>query len=230
MNKKRCFPQAPFPAHIGQSVYKDMINHFRSKRNMRKKGKIMNDTFFNQFQNIQKYDYQEAVASDIRERINDMTSDDLDKAEQYDGNPVGFLSDMVRDYVTGNSDGSYWCNTWKAECCLFRNRELLEDYQEWEGLPGIMEDAPETQDVKIREKLFDGAAESVFYDLNNMPVYELTNQELYLLIVLSDLREAEQIAEAAKRANMSEAWKNADPDTDLDDVINDILKALRESA
>ena len=90
---------------------------------MRKKGKIMNDTFFNQFQNIQEYDYPEAVASDIRERINDMTSDDLDKAEQYDGNPVGFLSDMVRDYVTGNSDGSYWCNTWKAECCLFRNRE-----------------------------------------------------------------------------------------------------------
>lgn len=230
MNKKRCFPQAPFPAHIGQSVYKDMINHFRSKRNMRKKGKIMNDTFFNQFQNIQVYDYPEAVASDIRERINDLTSDDLGKAEQYDGNPVGFLSDMVRDYVTGNSDGSYWCNAWKAECCLFRNRELLEDYQEWEGLPGIMEDDPETQDVKIREKLFDGAAESVFDDLNNTPVYELTNQELFLLIVLSDLREAEQIAEAAKRVSMSEAWKNADPDTDLDDVINDITEALREQA
>lgn len=230
MNKKRCFPQAPFPAHIGQSVYKDMINHFRSKRNMRKKGKIMNDTFFNQFQNIQVYDYPEAVASDIRERINDLTPDDLGKAEQYDGNPVGFLSDMVRDYVTGNSDGSYWCNAWKAECCLFRNRELLEDYQEWEGLPGIMEDDPETQDVKIREKLFDGAAESVFDDLNNTPVYELTNQELFLLIVLSDLREAEQIAEAAKRVSMSEAWKNADPDTDLDDVINDITEALREQA
>ena len=85
-------------------------------------------------------------------------------------------------------------------------------------------------DAKIREKLFDGAAESVFCDLNNMPVYELTNQELYLLIVLSDLREAEQIAEAAKRVNMSEAWKNADPDTDLDDVINDIMEALREQA
>lgn len=197
---------------------------------MRKKGKIMNDTFFNQFQNIQVYDYPEAVASDIRERINDLTSDDLGKAEQYDGNPVGFLSDMVRDYVTGNSDGSYWCNAWKAECCLFRNRELLEDYQEWEGLPGIMEDDPETQDVKIREKLFDGAAESVFDDLNNTPVYELTNQELFLLIVLSDLREAEQIAEAAKRVSMSEAWKNADPDTDLDDVINDITEALREQA
>lgn len=32
----------------------------------------MNDTFFNQFQNIQEYDYPEAVASDIRERINDI--------------------------------------------------------------------------------------------------------------------------------------------------------------
>lgn len=230
MNKKRCFPQAPFPAHIGQSVYKDMINHFRSKRKMRKKGKIMNDTFFNQFRNIQEYDYPEAVASDIRERINAMTSDDLDKAEQYDGNPVGFLSDMVRDYVTGKSDGSYWCNTWKAECCLFRNREFLEAYQEWEGLPGIMEDEPETQDVKIREYLFDGAAESVFDDLNNTPVYELTDKELYLLIVLSDVWENEHIAEAAKRVDMADAWKNADPDTDLDDVINDIMEALREQA
>ena len=230
MNKKRCFPQAPFPAHIGQSVYKDMINHFRSKRNMRKKGKIMNDTFFNQFQNIQEYDYPEAVANDIREQINDMTPDDLDKAEQYDGNPVGFLSDMVRDYVTGNSDGSYWCNAWKAECCLFRNRELLEAYQEWEGLPGIMEDEPETQDVKIREYLFDGAAASVFDDLNNAPVYELTDKELYLLIVLSDVWENEHVAEAAKRVDMADAWKNADPDTDLDDIAFDITEALRKQA
>lgn len=190
----------------------------------------MNDTFFNQFQNIQEYDYPEAVASDIRERINDMTSDDLDKAEQYDGNPVGFLSDMVRDYVTGNSDGSYWCNTWKAECCLFRNREFLEAYQEWEGLPGIMEDEPETQDVKIREYLFDGAAESVFDDLNNTPVYELTDKELYLLIVLSDVWENEHIAEAAKRVDMADAWKNADPDTDLYDIAFDITEALRKQA
>lgn len=191
----------------------------------------MNSThFFNQFQNVQEYDYPEAVANDIREQINDMTSDDLDKAEQYDGNPVGFLSDMVRDYVTGNSDGSYWCNTWKAECCLFRNRELLEAYQEWEGLPGIMEDEPETQDVKIREYLFDGAAESVFDDLNNTPVYELTDKELYLLIVLSDVWENEHIAEAAKRVDMADAWKNADPDTDLYDIAFDITEALRKQA
>lgn len=186
--------------------------------------------FFNQFKNVQKYDYPEAVASDIRERINDMTSYDLDKAEQYDGNPVGFLSDMVRDDVTGNSTGSYWCDAWKAECCLFGNRELIEAYQDWEGLPGIIEDEPETQDVKIREYLFDGAAESVFCDLNNTPIYELTDKELYLLIVLSDVWENEQVSEAARRVDMADAWKNADPDTDLYDVACDITEALRKQA
>lgn len=192
---------------------------------------MMNDkNFFGQFANVKPYDYRRAVTYDIRNGINDMTSDDLDKAEQYDGNPVGFLSDMVRDYVTGNSDGSYWCNTWKAECCLFRNREFLEAYQEWEGLPGIMEDEPETQDVKIREYLFDGAAESVFDDLNNTPVYELTDKELYLLIVLSDVWENEHIAEAAKRVDMADAWKNANPDTDLYDIAFDITEALRKQA
>lgn len=46
----------------------------------------MNSTnFFNQFQNIQEYRYPEAVASDIREQINDMASDDLGKAERYGG-------------------------------------------------------------------------------------------------------------------------------------------------
>lgn len=186
--------------------------------------------FFNQFQNVQEYDYPEAVANDIREQINNMTSDDLDKAEQYAGNPVGFLSDMVRDYVTGKSDGSHWRDAWKAECCLFGNRGLLKAYQDWEGLPGIMEDGPETQDVKIREYLFDGAAESVFYDLNSTPIYELTDKELYLLIALSDVWENEQVAEAARRVDMADAWENADPDTDLYDVAFDITEALRQQA
>lgn len=191
----------------------------------------MNSTyFFNQFKNVQLYNYPEAVASDIREQINDMTSYDLDKVAQYGGNPVGFLADMVRDYVTGNSNGSYWCDTWKAECCLYGNRELLEAYQDWEGLPGIMEDGPETQDVKIREYLFDGAAESVFDELNNTPIYELTDNELYLLIVLSDVWENERISEAARRVDMADAWKNADPDTDLYDVASDITDALRKQA
>lgn len=186
--------------------------------------------FFDQFQNVQEYDYPEAVANDIREQINGMTSDDLDKAEQYAGNPVGFLSDMVRDYVTGKSDGSHWRDAWKAECCLFGNRELLKAYQDWEGLPGIMEDGPETQDVKIREYLFDGAAESVFYDLNSTSVYELTDKELYLLIALSDVWENERLAEAARRVDMADAWKNADPDTDLYGVAFDITEALRQQA
>lgn len=186
--------------------------------------------FFNQFQNVQEYDYPEAVANDIREQINNMTSDDLDKAEQYAGNPVGFLSDMVRDYVTGKSDGSHWRDAWKAECCLFGNRGLLKAYQDWEGLPGIMEDGPETQDVKIREYLFDGAAESVFYDLNSTPIYELTDKELYLLIALSDVWESEHLAEAARRVDMADAWENADPDTDLYDVAFDITEALRKQA
>lgn len=191
----------------------------------------MNSTyFFNQFKNVQVYNYPEAVASDIRDRINDMTSYDLDKVAQYGGNPVGFLADMVRDYVTGNSNGSYWCDACKAECCLYGNRELLEAYQDWEGLPGIMEDGPETQDVKIREYLFDGAAESVFDDLNNTPICELTDNELYLLIVLSDAWENERISEAARRVDMADAWKNADPDTDLYDVASDITDALRKQA
>lgn len=189
----------------------------------------MNDTFFNQFSNIQEYDYHEAVASDIRERINDMTSDDLDEAGQYDGNPVGFLSDMVRDYVTGKSDGSYWCNTWKAECCLYGNRAMLQEYAEWEGFNDIFMDDPEVQDVKIREYVFNDCVKSAFDELNNTPISELTDSELYLLIVLNDEWDAEYMGEVARRVDMADEWKKADSE-DFEEVADEIIEKLKEQA
>lgn len=186
--------------------------------------------FFNQFKGIETYDYRTAITEDIRDGINDFITCNLDKASAYQGHGQDFIRDMLMDSVTGNADGSYWINTWKAECALFGNRDLLEDFAAWEGMPGIMEDSPEVQDVKIRYFLFDECMESVFDELHNEAVQDLTDIELYLMIVIADEWNADYMAEAAKRVDMADAWKNADPDTDLDDVINDILEALREQA
>lgn len=188
----------------------------------------MNDTyFFNQFHEIENYNYPEAVTEDIREALKDPAY--IDGADQNSGNACGFIEDNIRDAVTGSDNGSYWCNRWKAECCLFGNRDMIQDYAEWEGFNDIYMDDPEVQDVKIREYLFDDCMKAAFDELNNTPISELKDSELYLLIVLNDEWDAEYMAEAAKRVDMADEWKQADSE-DFEEVADEIIEKLKEQA
>lgn len=188
----------------------------------------MNDTyFFNQFHGIENYNYREAVTEAIRDELKDPAN--LDNANQYCGNAYGFIDDNIRDAVTGNADGSYWCNAWTAECCLYGNRYLLEEYADWQGFNDIFMDDPEVQDVKVREYLFNGCMESAFDDLLNELASDLTDAELYLLIVLNSEWDDYYMAEAAKRVDMADAWKNADAE-DFEEVADEIISKLKEQA
>lgn len=189
---------------------------------------MMNDKyFFNQFHGIETYDYRTAVTEDIREQLND--PENLYNADQYRGNPDGFIENNIRNAVTGNDSGSYWCNTWKAECCLYGNRDMIQEYAEWEGFNDIFTDDPDTQDVKIRECVFNDCMKAAFDELNNTPISELTDSELYLLIVLNDEWDAEYMAEVARRVDMADEWKQADSE-DFEEAADEIIEKLKEQA
>lgn len=189
---------------------------------------MMNDkNFFGQFANVKPYDYRRAVTYDIRNGINDICPNDI--SDSYQGDPVGFLSDTLRDGITGNSDGSYWCDRWKSECSLFGNRGMLKEYADWSGFNEIFTDEPEVQDVKIRECIFNGCAEQVIRQLRSEPVYALSDIEILFLIVTSDEWEPAYIVEAARRVDMSEEWKAADADK-AESVADEIIRKLKERA
>lgn len=189
---------------------------------------MMNDKyFFNQFHGIETYDYRTAVTEDIREQLNDPAN--LYNADQYRGNADGFIENNIRSFVTGNDSGSYWMNTRKAECCLYGNRAMLQEYAEWEGFNDIFMDDPEVQDVKIREYVFNDCVKSAFDELNNTPISELTDSELYLLIVLNDEWDAEYMGEVARRVDMADEWKKADSE-DFEEVADEIIEKLKEQA
>lgn len=103
---------------------------------------------------MEQYDYLEAVIEDVKQYI----EDEIDLTE-WRGNRDGLeekLNDdlFVNDSVTGNTSGSYYCNTWKAEEALAHNLELIEEVaEEWGIEPTISagyEHGAEWWDVTIR--------------------------------------------------------------------------------
>lgn len=103
---------------------------------------------------MEQYDYLEAVIEDVKQYI----EDEIDLTE-WRGNRDGLeekLNDdlFVNDSVTGNTSGSYYCNTWKAEEALAHNLELIEEVaEEWGIEPTISagyEHGAEWWDVSIR--------------------------------------------------------------------------------
>ena len=108
--------------------------------------------FFEQFENIEKYDYEKAVAEDIEQWLED---DEPHIIEDWQGE--GSLADWLERHesqwanLSGNIDGSYWCDSWKAECALFGNEDELRDAVEWFGIEEPKPDSPERCDIVIRE-------------------------------------------------------------------------------
>lgn len=114
---------------------------------------------------MERYDYLEAVTSDVKDYINyevDM-SDYSDREELSE-----YLNDtlFVNDSVTGNASGSYTFNTWKAEEYLCHNLELLGDaLSEFGSDPASIMTSAEACDVTIRCYLLGQAIEAALDEL-----------------------------------------------------------------
>lgn len=88
----------------------------------------------NQKNNMEIYDYRDAVINDIKDYIKDhYTTKELKKRLEED--EVDFYQELyddmfVSDSVTGNASGSYFFSTWKAEEALCHNLDLLAEAME----------------------------------------------------------------------------------------------------
>lgn len=101
---------------------------------------------------IERYNYYEAVADDVREYINNEI--DLDEWRgDRDGLEQQLNDDLwIDDGVTGNASGSYYCNTWKAEEALCHNLDLLGEALSEFGSDSdyLLKNGAEAADVTIR--------------------------------------------------------------------------------
>lgn len=103
---------------------------------------------FKAFETIAVYDYKDAVKSDIKQYLkeNSITPAKIKKG-LFDYDSI-YSEIFVSDSVTGNASGSYWCNSYKAKCCLWGNTDLLEEAcSEFDCKISASE---ETNDVSIR--------------------------------------------------------------------------------
>lgn len=131
------------------------------------------------------YDYRAAVAEDVRQYIEDengltgyienheKSAALLEKSDRARAELAAALynSMFISDAVTGNASGSYWCSTYKANCALLNNWDLLADALAEFG--GVDEEtlkrylySPETADVTIRCYLLPQAIEDYLAELD----------------------------------------------------------------
>ena len=78
---------------------------------------------------MEKYNYEEAVKSDIIDYIkSNYTTDELRKKLENRDEFEQELNDILftEDSVTGNASGSYTLDTWKAEENICHNMDLLQ--------------------------------------------------------------------------------------------------------
>ena len=108
-----------------------------------------------------RYDYREAVKSDVMEyiesEINFAEFDSLEELGEYLNETLWTV-----DSVTGNASGSYTFNSWKAEENICHNLDLLGEALEEFGCGAdyLMKNGEESADVTIRCYLLEEAHES----------------------------------------------------------------------
>ena len=104
---------------------------------------------------MEKYNYYEAVADDVREYLNDNYTREeiMERIEEDRDDFAQRLNDdlWTEDSVTGNASGSYTFNTWKAEENICHNLDLLgEAVDEFGGGTDVLKSGAEACDVTIR--------------------------------------------------------------------------------
>lgn len=128
---------------------------------------------------MERYNYYEAVADDVREYINneidlDEWRGDRDGLEQQLNNDL-----WIDDGVTGNASGSYYCNTWKAEEALCHNLDLLgEALSEFGNDPDyLLKNGAEAADVTIRCYVLGSAISEVLDDLEDEGAFDELDED-----------------------------------------------------
>ena len=104
---------------------------------------------------MERYDYREEMAKDIRAYIEeDYSTEEIAEKLAYERNSweTELYDDMfVADSVTGNASGSYTFSTWRAEENICHNLDLLgEAVGEFGRGRDVVKDGAEACDVTIR--------------------------------------------------------------------------------
>jgi hypothetical protein len=89
------------------------------------------------------YDYEQEIADDVAE-----------KAEE-NGVSLETAIEDFRDSLTGADNGSYFCDSFKAQLAMVGNTGLIYDAQEAGYLGNVDLSDPETIDIRLREYLLD---------------------------------------------------------------------------
>ena len=98
------------------------------------------------------YNYYEAIEADIRQYIEDnYTPEELEEMGREEAEEKLNDEMWTADEVTGNGSGSYTFSTYKAECYICHNLDLLaEAVEEFGGNTDVLKNGAEACDVTIR--------------------------------------------------------------------------------
>lgn len=127
---------------------------------------------------MERYDYLEAVKSDVRDYI----AEEVEQAEwteDRDGLEEELNETLwVCDGVTGNGSGSYTFSAWKAEEYIAHNLELLAEALQEFGGDGTeaLEKGAEFCDVTIRCYLLSQAVAEALEELEENGYFDVVEE------------------------------------------------------
>jgi len=149
------------------------------------------------------YDYRAAMYEDIKNAIiYDLGG--LDEAERDMDSCYAEVEEYLRDElwawdsVTGNGSGSYWFSTYKAQCALVGNLDLLgEAIEDFDADASKLCLDPESADVTIRCYLLGQIIYDVVSDLREEADEEEDEDEI-------ERRIQDELSEIAKHTTSTE--------------------------
>lgn len=118
------------------------------------------------------YDYRSAMYEDIRNAIEELDGLDAieNKMDSCYSEVEEYLHDELWDWdgVTGNGSGSYWFSSYRAQCALIGNLDLLgEAIEQFDADASKLCCDPESADVTIRCYLLGQIIYDVVSDMRN---------------------------------------------------------------
>lgn len=128
---------------------------------------------------MERYNYYEAVADDVREYINNEINLDEWRGDR-DGLEQQLNDDLwVDDSVTGNGSGSYTFSTYTAEEYICHNLDLLgEALSAFGGEPEyLLKSGAEAADVTIRCYVLGSAISEVLDELESDGAFEEPDED-----------------------------------------------------
>lgn len=97
------------------------------------------------------YDYKMKIAEDVVELAKEKGVDFVTAIDRY------------RDVITGRYDGSYFCNSFKAQLALLGNKNIIIEAENEGYLENVMLYDFGEIDIKVREYLLDCYRTEILY-------------------------------------------------------------------